>query len=654
MPPDSTPPRPQGLGGKLWLILKVVQARLRFVAVLVAIGALIAYWGTLKAYYEKWDRARHPPRASQTASANVEYYCSMHPQIVRDDPNEKCPICFMPLSRRKKSESPEEALPPGIVSRVQLTPYRVALAGVQTTEAQLQPLTKELTTVGYVEFDERRLSRIAVRLPGRSRIEKLHVNVTGQTVQKGEELALLYNPDLVSTVQNLLDAQRSDRRELVRDARERLRLWGIADDQIDHILQTGQPITPLTIRSPISGHVIRKYQVEGEYVEEGARLHDVADLSMVWIQAQVYEDELAFLKRGMAVSATTLAFPNREFAGRLSFLHPHLDQTTRTLTVRFDMDNPDHELRPGMYATVKLHVPAGQLDLLPADASAAQKQALEQNQVLAVPESAVIDTGARKIVYRQAGPTLFEGVEVRLGPRMVGPQEVVYYPVLHGLEPGVRVVTVGSFLIDAETRLNPAAGSIYYSGSGSGQRSAATVAPVRPSTPTDPEEEIRAALYRLAPEDRLAAEAQKFCPVLQTSLLGSMGTPIKVMLRGHAAFLCCKGCKKEAEEHPAETLTNLAKIKAGGQAARAASAEAAKRKAALDQLDAPARALAEAQKYCPITGELLGDMGTPIPVQLEGQTVFLCCKGCKDQAQADPTQTLTRVRQLQERAKSEH
>jgi Cu(I)/Ag(I) efflux system membrane fusion protein len=403
-----------------------------------------------------------------------------------------------------------------------------------------------------VEFDERRLSRIAVRLPGRSRIEKLHVNVTGQTVRRGEGLAVLYNPDLIGTVQNLLDAQRSDRKELVRDARERLRLWGIADDQIDQILQTGQPITRLSIRSPISGHVIRKYQVEGEYVEEGARLYDVADLTTVWIQAQVYEEDLAFLHRGMSVSATALAYPNREFAGRLSFLHPHLDQNTRTLTVRFDMDNPDHDLRPGMYATVKLHAPAEQ-------------------PVLAVPESAVIDTGSRKVVYRQAAPTLFEGVEVRLGLRMQGPHDVTYYPVLAGLEKGDRVVTVGSFLIDAETRLNPAAGSIYYGGSGSGRSSAATVAAVRPSTPTDQEE--------------------------------------------------------------------------GGGAALA------KRKAALDRLKPAERVLADAQKYCPISGELLGDMGTPIAVQLNGQAVFLCCRGCKDDALADPVQTIAKLRQLQERAR---
>src|SRR5262249_17235610 len=165
----------------------------------------------------------------------------------------------------------EEPLPPGVVSRVQLSPYRVALAGVQTWEVSYQRLAKPIETVGSVEFDERKLARIAARVSGRSRIDKLYVNVTGQTVREGEPLADLYSPDLVVTVQNLLDAQRSGNRDLQRSARDRLRLWGINDDQINEILKSGKPITQVTIRSPISGHVIKKYQVEGEYVDEGAR-----------------------------------------------------------------------------------------------------------------------------------------------------------------------------------------------------------------------------------------------------------------------------------------------------------------------------------------------------------------------------------------------
>jgi membrane fusion protein, copper/silver efflux system len=557
IPADETPAEAHSFGWKVWLVLKTIQARLRFVVILVAIGGVIAYWDTLKAYYERWAR---PATHEQTGSTDVEYFCPMHPQIVRDRPNEKCPICFMPLSKRKKGDEQAEPLPPGTVSRVQLSPYRVALAGTQTSEVAYRQLSKEIVTVGSVEFDERKLARISARLPGRNRIDKLFVNVTGQTVNKGDPMALLYSPDLVATVQNLLDAKRSGNQELERIARERLGLWGIDNDQIDGILKTGRSTTQLTIRSPISGHVIRKYQVEGEYVEEGARLYDVADLSTVWIQAQVYEQDLPLIKEGMPVRAKTAAFPNREFAGRVAFVQPHLDQASRTVTARLDIDNPEHELRPGMYATVKFQVLPGQLELLPKDPSDKQRQALERGQVLAVPESSVIDTGNRKIVYRQSSPGVFEGIEVRLGPRMVDSKERTYYPVIRGLKEGDQIVTTGSFLIDAETRLNPAAGSIYFGGSSSTKGSQPKTAAIRPSTPSEEEEEVKASLAKLSQEDRLIAEAQKFCPVLDNRL-GLMGPPHKVTLDGQTVFLCCKGCEKEARAHPAQILEKVSALK---------------------------------------------------------------------------------------------
>ena len=352
-PPGLSPLR------KLWwwidFLILVKLARLRFIGVLVAIGAVIAYWDTLHAYYDKWTRIA-PEHAA--AAADVEWWCPMHPTIVRDAPD-KCPICGMPLSKRKKGDhADEEPLPPGVVSRVQLTPYRVALAGIQTAEIGYQPLAREITTVGTVEFDERKLARIAVRLTGKTRIDKLYASVTGQSVAKGDPLALVYNPDLVTTLQNLRDARQGGNRDLERIARERLRLWGIEEDQIKEALTEGGDATHLVIHSPISGHVIRKYQVEGDYVEEGSRLYDVADLSTVWIEAQVYEDEIGLLRERTPVSATTRAFPNREFTGMLAFLQPHLDANTRTLQVRFNMDNGGHELRPGAYATVTLKVPA--------------------------------------------------------------------------------------------------------------------------------------------------------------------------------------------------------------------------------------------------------------------------------------------------------
>ncbi len=309
--PAAPPPVKHTLGWKVWQVVKTIQARLRFFVLLGGIGALIVYWNAIDAVYEKWTR---PAVAQETADAGSEFWCPMHPTVVRDHPG-KCPICGMPLSKRKKRTGEEEALPPGVLSRVQLTPYRVALAGVRTEPVEYRPLTKQIEAAGFVEFDETKLTRITNHISGRSRIDKLYVNVTDQNIAKGDPLALLYSPDLDTTMQNLLDAHRAGNTGLEQMTRERLQLWGISGDQIDNVVKTGQPITHVTIYSPANGHVLRKYPLEGDYIDEGARLFDVADLSTVWIEAQIFEDDLGFLKKGLVVHAYTEAYPNRDFTG---------------------------------------------------------------------------------------------------------------------------------------------------------------------------------------------------------------------------------------------------------------------------------------------------------------------------------------------------
>ncbi len=562
--PAPLSPAEHGFWWKVWLVLKTLQARLRFVVLLLAIGGLIAYWDTLTAYYEKWTR---PAGEAEVTHGDTEFFCPMHPYIVRDNPKDKCPICHMDLAKRKKGTGQPEALPPGTVSRVQLTPYRVVLAGVQTTQVQYQALTKEITTYGTVEFDERKQAHIAARQKGR--IEKLYVNFTGQMVETGEKLALLdvrYSPELTVTLEDFLRAHKSGNREREESARKRLRLWDINDEQIKTFISTGTVDTKLTITSPIHGHVIKKFQREGNYVDEGTPLYDVADLDTVWIEALVYEGDQAFLAEKQSVSATTLSLPGQEFTGKVSFIFPHLDETTRTLRVRFGMPNPGHKLRPGMYATVKIKVLPQQIAALAkAPVEDIERRAqLRQGRALAVPESAVIDTGSLKIVYREASPNTYEGVMVHLGPRMsAADQPVVYYPVLSGLKPGDMVVTNGSFLIDAETRLNPSAGSIYFGGSGGGKTGQPSMA-VRPSTPEDEhtkEKKVKVDLAKLSAENRRLAEAQKFCPITGEPL-GSMGMPVKVMLKSEPVFLCCAGCKEEAKENDERTLVKVKELKA--------------------------------------------------------------------------------------------
>jgi Cu(I)/Ag(I) efflux system membrane fusion protein len=676
---------PPGLTGwrKAWwwfdFIILVKLARLRFVGILALIGIIITQWDLLTAYYNKWTR---PASAAEAAESDSEWFCPMHPAVVRDNPRDKCPICFMPLSKRKKGESHVEALPAGVVNRVQLSPYRVVLAGVSTWPVDYPPLTKEITAVGYVEFNERGQRTVSARVAGR--IDKLFVNETGKMVNAGDDLALLYSPDLLVTEQNLLSAKRSGNHDLLTSARTRLELLGIDDAQINEILAADKPSTHIRIKSPISGHVIQKYVRDGQYVDEGKPLYDLADLSTVWIQAQIYEDDLAFLPvgyehgtpsggEGLDVTATTRAFPHEPFRGKLAFIYPHVDQNTRTVTVRFEVDNPGHRLRPGSTATVTLKARPRDIRALSTAARDARgAEMLAQGRVLAVPESAVIDTGSQKIVYRESSPNVFEGVEVELGPRMTDPAGVTFYPILKGLEPAEQIVTSGSFLVDAETRLNPAAGSIYFGGSGGSSSASSTVTAVRPSTPEDPDAKIGAALAKLSPADRALAESQRFCPILTDNRLGSMGEPVKLVIDGQPVYLCCSGCRSGAL---ADRTGTVAKVKSlrdaapdkqvppadvmdtedssatpsadGDHSESTPDNEDQEITVTLAKLPPDDRKLAEAQEFCPVLKDSrLGSMGVPIKLTVDGKSVFVCCDGCSKRALASPAKTLATVEEL--------
>lgn len=630
------------------LAVLVPLARLRFLFVLGAIGVLIVKWDDLVAHYEKYTR---PTPGVGAADPDHEYFCPMHPTVVRDTNKEKCPICFMPLSKRKKGEAGNaEALPAGTVARVQLSPYRITLAGVRTSPVEYYPLSREVVTVGTVEFDERKLKAVAARVRGR--LDTLRVNQTGQMVHAGDPLAELYSPDLVVTVQNLLDTREAKNMVGEKLARDRLRLWGIDDAQVEEIAKAGKPVTHLTIRSPIDGHVLKKYVREGQYVDEGGPLFDVADLSTVWVQAQLYEDDIALLPTGghdpktgkpnfdLPVTAAPRSFPGRQFVGTLSFLFPHVDAETRTLTARFDLPNKGHELRPGMTATVTLKLGYDLLAKTPAGAGLQTRD----GKILAVPEGSVIDTGARKVVYRQTLPGTFDGVAVELGPKLIGSDGGAYYPVLSGLAEGDRVVTAGSFLVDAETRLNPALGSTYIGGS-SGSKSGPAV--VRPTTPEDRDTKAVAGLRLLPLDERKVAEAQVWCPV-QRDRLGVMGKPVKVKtLDGRPLYVCCESCRSEAEGNPLEMFNRVEELKrtrtvvppptAPGPVVPAVTGERlAKTIAGLDKLTPDDRNRAVAQRLCPIQEKPLGLMGKPVEVALNGGTVFLCCASCVDDAKADP------------------
>ncbi len=648
---------------KIWwwfdFIVLVNLARLRFLVILALVGATILYWDTLMSYYERWTRPTGSEAAA--ATADTEYWCPMHPTIIRDKPD-KCPICGMPLSKRKKGETTdaEEALPAGVVSRVQLTPYKVVNAGVQTVQVGYQPLAKEITTVGFVEYNERKLAHIAA--PVKGRIEKLYADVTGAMVKKGDPLAMVnirFDPEVAATVEELRNARRHNDAEQERMVRKKFRRWDLGDELVEQLLRTEKTDPTLTIPSPIDGYVIKKYQTQGKYVEEMTPLYDVADLSTVWIEAQVYEDQIAFLKEGLPVTATTKAFPNREFGGKVAFIFPYLDTSTRTVKVRFDMHNPNNELRRGLYATITLQVPAVQLNGPGKEPSEEQRQMYQQGLVLAVPETAVIDTGSRKIVYRESEQDTFEGVDVQLGPRCGA-----FYPVLGGLVAGDRVATAGAFLIDAETRLTAGASATYFGATGgpkgTDQRAASAA---RPSLTRDDEDKVQSVLAKLSSEDRQLAESQRYCPILTDNQLGVMGKPVKVMVNGQPVLLCCKGCVNKALADPTKTLAKVDEVKARAKsgslvatrpstAPESGGTKSAKIKAALARLSLKDRQLAEEQVYCPETEQPLGAMGVPVKVTVNGQTVFVCCPSCVDDAKSHADQLLQKIADLKAKAKA--
>ncbi len=524
--PASLNEAPMTRWQKFRLVVKVVELRLRFIALMALTGSVFAYWDTLWNRYAKWMR---PAAAPHAAVSGFEYYCPMHPQVVQHESG-TCPICGMTLARRKRGEN--ATLPAGITARVQLASFQIKQAGIETAEVSFSPLMARLTTVGNVGFDERRLATIPSKAVGTSRVEKLYVNFNGREVQAGDPLAELYSPELHQAIAELLTAARraesgrpqvqtaagrsllGDRRELVRLSAEKLKRWGITQAQIDEILAQGKSDFTIPILAPLGGTVVKKNVVEGQEVPQGFPMFEIADLSHVWVRAQVFEHQIGLVRQGQVVEATVEAYPGQTFPGRVEIIQPTLDPSTRTVEVRFDLENPGRRLRPGMYATVTLKTPVADTPAFRAKVAASPRSGQEghmsgptaeeqkicpvtiarlgsmgdplpvdvqgrkvwvccagcppklkaqpakylarlavpsRDEVLSVPESAVIDTGSRKIVYVEAEPGVYEGRVVVLGPRS-GDR----FPVLEGLAPGEKVAAKGAFLIDAESRLNPA------------------------------------------------------------------------------------------------------------------------------------------------------------------------------------------------------
>lgn len=384
------------------------------------------------------------PKAPDQGGKKILYWVDpMHPAYQSDKPG-KAPDCGMDLVPvYEKEETPETPSAPGPAEPgplVELTPEAVSAAGVATVKVTLASLYREIRAVGTLGTDETRIIHIAARVAGR--LDRLYLNFTGQPVRLGAPIYAIYSPDLVSSgreyslaLDNLARARTGgdagyieSAESLVKASRARLSLWGVDPDQIARIERTREAEVVLTVRSPMSGTVLEKKVVQGQYVTEGQDLYVLADLSNLWLAARVYEQDLGAIQVGQDVVAIFPAYPGRPFHGRIRFIEPVLDPATRTVGVRIELPNSDGSLKPGMFANAELRVDLG--------------------RGLAIPKSAVLDTGARQLVYVQLAPNRFTGREVRLG-QTAGDR----VQVLHGLAAGEEVVTSANFLIDSQSQL---------------------------------------------------------------------------------------------------------------------------------------------------------------------------------------------------------
>jgi membrane fusion protein, copper/silver efflux system len=426
-------------------------------AVLAASGlGLYLGWDRL---CEMWTGKVQSANAAQSQGA--VYYCPMHPDFKSDKPD-NCPVCSMRLVKLEKpgasgGKQATQGMPgmgvksgnegqaaPG-ANTIFIDPQRQQLIGVRSEPVAMRPLVKEIRAVGKVAYDETRVTHIHTKISGY--IEQVFVDYVGKVVKAGDPLFTIYSPDLVATQEEYLLALRARRQfaessfagvsaranSLLEAARRRLELWDITPAQIRAVESEGKARRDLTIYSPVSGVVTERAAYHhGRFVNPEMDLYTIADLSTVWVNGEVYEYELPFVKTGLNAE---IEFPydGRKTAlrGKVSYVYPYLEEKTRTAKMRFAFTNPAFTLKPHMFVNLRLKVNLG-------------------NKLVA-PEDAVLDTGTEQYVFVDKGGGYFEPRAVKLGPEAGG-----YHAIESGLEAGERVVTAANFIIDSESRLKGA------------------------------------------------------------------------------------------------------------------------------------------------------------------------------------------------------
>jgi RND family efflux transporter MFP subunit len=368
----------------------------------------------------------------------IKYWVApMDPTYIRDKPG-KSPMGMdlVPVYEEGEEEAP---------GTIKVSPAAIQSMGVTTTKVEVRPLSRMTLTVGMVTFDERNLNVITTKMDGW--VERLYVRATGDPIHRGQTLLSIYSPELVTTQQEYLLALRNLRtmqkskipeyqegaRRLLEAARQRLKYWDIPDSQINALEQTGEVKKTLTLVSPVNGIVTKRLVTQGMYVKAGMPALEVADLSTIWVDADIYQYELPWIKVGQMVTMSLDYLPGETFQGRIDYIYPYMKEATRTARVRLRFPNPRLKLKPEMFAQVRIESPV-------------------THNAVVIPSDAVLDTGLKQHVFIALGQGRFEPREVKLG--VLGNNGM--REVLSGLKGGEEVVTSAQFMLDSESRFREA------------------------------------------------------------------------------------------------------------------------------------------------------------------------------------------------------